>query len=154
MDRLELERDWLYNNSLTAFVGALLMLLARNIPGQDIDKDAMLPWIQWTYPITDWGSHCLSFLHLPLSVILSVIAFVLFAAALWWKPLTWAIRLSKGFSPFASIIVPTGVFLGWVPLVVELFATEPHLGTIVFYVGFVFLVLIALRPWIVTFLSR
>ena len=153
MDRLELERDWLYNNSLTAFAGALLMLLAHDMSDQDIDKDVMSPWIQWIYPVMDWASNCLSFLHLPFSMTLIGIAFVLFAASIWRKPPSWAIRLSRWFSQFAPIIIPVGAFLGLISLVGDLSATKPLLGAITFYVGSIFLILITVKPWIDIYLS-
>ena len=55
MDRSELQRDWLYNNSLTAFVGALLMLLARNIHLSNEGVTSRLLKNYWGRSTSSWG---------------------------------------------------------------------------------------------------
>ena len=147
MERPELVRDWLYNNSLTAFVGALLMLLARSLSDKDINRDAASSSIQWTYPILDSVSPHLSFLHLPLSAILFVLAFALFVASTMRISPTWAILIGKWVSLLSPIFVWVGLLTAWLPLTGDLFTTEPLLGAVTFYVGFLFLVLMSVRPF-------
>lgn len=149
MERTALERDWLYNNSLTAFVGALLMLLARYLSGSDADRAPGPSSIQWTDPVVDLVSSHLTFLHLPLSAILFVLAFTLFAASTFRKSPSWAIRTANWFSPLSPVFVWVGLFTAWLPLSGDLFTNEPHLGAATFYVGFLFLVLMSARPLIV-----
>lgn len=149
MERAALERDWLYNNSLTAFVGALLMLLARYLSDSDIDRDVGASSIQWTHSVVDSISPHLNFLHLPLSAILFVLAFTLFVASTFRTSPFWALRTARWFSPLAPIFVWVGLFTAWLPLSGDLFTSEPHLGAVTFYVGFLFLVLMSVRPLIV-----
>ena len=108
MERAELVRDWLFNNSLTAFVGALLMLLARHLSDKDIDRDAASASIQWTYPILDSVSPHLTFLHLPLSALLFMLAFALFVASTLRISPSWAILIGKRFSLLSPIFVWVG----------------------------------------------
>ena len=139
MERAELVRDWLFNNSLTAFVGALLMLLARHLSDKDIDRDAASASIQWTYPILDSVSPHLTFLHLPLSALLFMLAFALFVASTLRISPSWAILIGKRFSLLSPIFVWVGLLTAWLPLTGDLFTTEPLLGAVTFYVGFCFI---------------
>lgn len=156
MDRPELQRDWLYNNSLTAFVGALLMLLARHIhiSEQGVARGVDPPSIRWAYALQDWVAPHLSALHLPLSTTLFLIAFTLLAASTWRKTPVWAAQLGVLISLLAPIFVWVGLFTAWLPLVGDLFTSDPHVGVVVFYVGFSFLVLISVRPIIVRRLNE
>lgn len=149
MERADLVRDWLYNNSLTAFVGSLLMLLARSLSDEDIDRDAASSSIQWTYPILDSVSPHLTFLHLPLGAILFVLAFALFVASMLRTSPSWAILIGKRVSPLSPLFVWVGIFTAWLPLTGDLFTTEPLFGAVTFYVGFLFLVLMSIRPLII-----
>ena len=155
MDRSELQRDWLYNNSLTAFVGALLMLLARHIHLSDegVARVVEPSSIQWAYSIPDWVAPYLSPLHLPLSATLFVIAFVLLLASTWRKSPVWAAQVGIGISFLTPIFAWVGLFTAWLPLVGDLFTSDPNVGVVVFYVGFLFLVLISVRPIVVKRLS-
>ena len=156
MDRSGLQRDWLYNNSLTAFVGALLILLARHIRISDegVARGVEPSSIQWAYSVQDWVAPHLSPLHLPLSAILFVIAFVLLAASIWRKSPVWAAQVGIGISFLSPIFVWVGIFTAWLPLVGNLFTSDPYVGVVVFYVGLLFLVLISLRPIVVVRLNR
>ena len=151
MDRSELQRDWLYNNSLTVFVGALLMLLARHIhlSNEGVTRAVEPSSIRWAYTIQDWVAPHLSPLHLPLSAILFVIAFTLLAASTWRKTPVWAAQVASWISFLTPIFVWVGLFTAWLPLVGNLFTSDPYVGVVVFYVGFLFLVLISVRPIIV-----
>ena len=155
MDRSELQRDWLYNNSLTAFVGALLMLLARHIHLSDegVARVVEPSSIQWAYSIPDWVAPYLSPLHLPLSATLFVIAFVLLLASTWRKSPVWAAQVGIGISFLTPIFAWVGLFTAWLPLVGDLFTSDSNVGVVVFYVGFLFLVLISVRPIVVKRLS-
>ena len=155
MDRSGLQRDWLYNNSLTAFVGALLILLARHIHMSDsgVARGVETYSIQWAYFVQDWVAPHLSFVHLPLSVILFVIAFVLLAASIWRKSPVWAAQVGIGISLLSPIFIWVGIFTAWLPLAGNLFTSDPYVGVVVFYVGFLFLVLISLRPIVVARLN-
>ena len=148
MDPSGLQRDWLYNNSLTAFVGALLILLARHIHISDegVARGVEPSSIQWAYSIQDWVAPHLSPLHLPLSAILFVIAFALLAASTWRKSPVWVVRVGIWISFLTPIFIWVGIFTAWLPLVGNLFTSDPYVGVVVFYVGFLFLVLISLRP--------
>lgn len=156
MDRSELQRDWLYNNSLTAFVGALLMLLARHIHLSDegVAKVVEPSPIEWAYSIPDWVAPYLSPLHLPLSTTLVVIAFVLLVASTWRMSPVWAAQLAIGISFLTPIFAWVGLFTAWLPLVGDLFTSDPNVGVVVFYVGFLFLVLISVRPLVVKRLNE
>ena len=151
MDRSELQRNWLYNNSLTVFVGALLMLLARHIhlSNEGVTRAVEPSSIRWAYSIQDWVAPHLSPLHLPLSAILFVIAFTLLAASTWRKTPVWAAQVGSWISFLTPIFVWVGLFTAWLPLVGNLFTSDPYAGVVVFYVGFLFLVLISVRPIIV-----
>ena len=149
MERSELERDWLYSSSLTAFVGALLMLLARHLSNNESDAGAGPTSSQWTDLIVDSVAPHLTFLHLPLSAILFLLAFTLFVASTFRESPSWAIRAAKWFSPLSPLFVWVGLFTAWLPLSGDLLTTEPHLGAITFYIGFLFLVLMSVRPILV-----
>lgn len=148
MERAELVRDWLYNNSLTAFVGALLMLLARYVSNKDFGSVAASSFIQGIYPILDSVSPHLTFLHLPLGAILFVLAFALFVASMLHTSPSWAILVCKWSSLLFPIFVWVGLFTAWLPLTGDLFTSEPFLGAFTFYVGFLFLVLMSIRPFV------
>ena len=156
MDLSALQRDWLYNNALTAFVGALLILLARHIHISDegVVRGAEPSSIQWANFIQDWVAPHLSPLHLPLSATLFVIAFVLFAASTWRKSPVWAAQLGLWISVLTPIFIWVGIFTAWLPLVGNLFTSDPYVGVVVFYVGFLFLALISLRPLLVMRLNK
>ncbi len=151
MDSSGLQRDWLYNNSLTAFVGALLILLARHIHISDsgVARGVEPSSIQWAYSVQDWVAPHLSSLHLPLSAILFVIAFALLAASIWRKSPVWAAQVGIWFSFLSPIFIWVGLFTAWLPLVGNLFTSDPYVGVVVFYIGFLFLVLISVRPFVV-----
>ncbi len=151
MDRSGLQRDWLYNNSHTAFVGALLILLARHIRTSDegAARGVEPSSIQWAYSVQDWVAPHLSPLYLPLSGILCVIAFALLVASTWRKSPVWAAQVSILISFLSPIFVLVGLFTAWLPLVGNLFTSDPNVGVVVFYVGFVFVVLISVRPIVV-----
>ena len=151
MDRSELQRDWLYNNSITAFVGALLILLARHvhISNEGVVRGVEPSSIRWAYSIQDWVAAHLSSLHLPMSAILFVIAFALLTASIWRRSPVWAAQVGSWISFLTPIFVWVGLFTAWIPLVGDLFTSDPYVGVVVFYVGFLFLVLISLRPIIV-----
>ena len=155
MDHSGLQRDWLYNNSLTAFVGALLMLLARHIRISDegVASGVEPSSIQWAYSIPDWIAPHVSPLILPLSAILFVIAFALLTASTWRTSPVWAALVGRWISHFSLIFVWVGLFTAWLPLVGNLFNSDPDVGVIVFYVGLLFLILISLRYIIVMRLS-
>ncbi len=156
MDRPGLQRDWLFNNSLTAFVGALLILLARHIHISDpgVARGVEPSSIQWAYFVQDWVAPHMTSLHLPLSAILFVIAFALLAASVWRKSPVWAAQVGMWISFLSPIFVWVGIFTAWLPLVGDLFTSDPYVGVVVFYVGFLFLVLISLRPIVVMRLNR
>ena len=156
MDRSQLQRDWLYNNSLTAFVGALLMLLARHIHLSDegVARSVEPSSIQWAYSLQDWVAPHLSPLHLPLSAILFVIAFALLVASVWRKSPVWAVQGGIWISFLSPIFIWVGLFTAWLPLVGNLFASDPYVGVVAFYVGFLFLALISLRSIVVMRLNR
>lgn len=156
MDRSRLQRDWLYNSSLTAFAGALLMLLAwhLHISDQDVARRVEPYSIRWAYSIQDWVAPHLNRLDLPLSAILFVIAFTLLAASTWRKTPMWAAQLGIWISFLVPIFVWVGLFTAWLPLVGDLFTSDPNVGVVVFYVGFSFLVLISVRPIIVRRLNE
>lgn len=155
LDPSELQRDWLYNNSLTAFVGALLILLARHIHLSDegVARVVEPSSVQWAYSISDCVAPYLSPLHLPLSAILFVAAFSLLAASIWRKTPAWAAQAGKWISLLSPIIGWVGLFTAWLPMVGDLLTSDPDVGVIVFYVGFLFLVLISVRS-IVMLLNR
>ncbi len=156
MDRSELQRDWLYSNSLTAFVGAILMLLARHIHLSDegVARVVEPSLVEWAYSIPNWVAPYLSPLHLPLSATLFVIAFVLLVASTWRKSPVWAANIGNLISLLSPIFVWVGLFTAWLPLVGDLFTSDPNVGVVVFYVGFLFLVLISVRPLVVKRLHR
>ena len=150
MDRIEaLERDSLYNTSLTAFLGALLMLLARNVSYEDSETNFEWPVIQRISEGQDWVSPHLSSLHLPLSAILLVIAFTLLVFAMFPRYPRWALPLSEWFSLLTPMFAWVGLLISLLPLVGDLFPVEPHLGVFVLCVAFVFLVLITARAFFV-----
>lgn len=155
--RSGLQRDWMYNNSLTAFGGALLMLLARHIHLSDegVARGVEPSSIRWAYSIHDWVAPHLSPVHLPLSAILFATAFTLLATSTWRQTPIWAAQLGTWISLLlAPIFVFVGLFTTWLPLVGDLFTSDPYIGVVVFYVGFLFLVLISVRPIIVMRLNR
>ena len=156
MDRSELQRDWLYSNSLTAFVGALLILLARHIRLSDegVAQGVEPSAIGWAYALHDWVIPHLVPLYLPLSATLFVIAFALLAASLWRKSPVWAAQMGSWISVLTPIFAWVGLFTAWLPLVGDLFTSDPDVGVVVFYVGFLFLVLISLRPIAVIRLNK
>ena len=155
MDRSELQRDWLYNNSLTAFVGALLMLLARHIHLSDEGAAgaAEPSLIRWAYSIQECVTPYLSWLHLPFSAILFVIAAVLLTASMWRRTPVWTTQVGIWISFLTPVFVWVGLFTAWLPLVGDLFTSDPYVGDIVFCVGFLFLVLISVRPIVVMCLN-
>jgi len=156
LDPSELQRDWLYNNSLTAFLGALLILLAWHIHITDEgDAGGVEPSsVQWVGSISDWVAPYLSPLHLPLSAVLFVVAFTLLAASTWRKTPVWAAQVGVLISFLTPLFVWVGLFTAWLPIVGDLFTSDPNVGVVVFYVGFLFLVLISMRPLVVKRLNR
>ena len=75
-------------------------------------------------------------------------------ASTWRKTPVWAAQVGSRFSFLTPIFVWVGLFTAWLPLVGNLFTSDPYVGVVVFYVGFLFLVLISLRPIVVTRLDR